>query len=537
MNILLLSMPDSFEHTATVTMRMPNGALVSLAGNVDPHHRVAVADLIVVQRQVRSTVERLMRQLDPDIVGLSVMTFQRGTARKLVRLIRDLKPSVKIVVGGYDPSLAAAEYEGPAWDVDAIVRGEGDITFRELVRAYERGADPRCIAGLSVRTDGGFVRTPDRRVSALSGEDVRLPNRAARVLSGYTFLGRPIDVVETSRGCTYDCSFCSIIEMRGRNFHTWSFDRVIADIADAKRHGARVVFLVDDNITLNVARFKGLCQAIVDAGLHDIDYIVQAMTSAIASAGDELGAAMRAAGFRYVFLGIENILDKDLAFLRAKAKNAQREAGRTVGSATLRAVEVLHRHGMLVVGGLIVGNPGDTQESIEANLAFARKYVDWPYIQHPTPYPGTPMTQDFRDRGLIVNEAVEEYDGTTAVVRTEHLEAEEIEFMRWRAERWMKCRHLPSALAHDPGFVIKNWPRMLAHTFRGSTWRTWLRVESEREAFRRYKAIRRTEREFFPESTAGPGMAQRPIDRTAQGPRPKAKGDTPQAHGAPAATT
>jgi hypothetical protein len=256
-----------------------------------------------------------------------------------------------------------------------------------------------------------------------------------------------------------------------------------------------------------------LCEAIVDAGLNDIDYIVQAMTSAIASSGDALGRAMRAAGFRYVFLGIENVLEQDLAFLRAKAKNAQREAGRTTGTATLRAVEVLHRHGMLVVGGLIVGNPGDTRESIEANLEFARKYIDWPYIQHPTPYPGTPMTSDFRDRGLIVNEAVEEYDGTTAVVRTEHLEAEEIEFMRWRAERWIKCRHMPSALAHDPLFVMKNWWRMLGHTFRGSTWRTWLRLESEREAFRRYKAIRRTEREFFPGPPPGSGQPDDRRDR------------------------
>ena len=550
MNVLLFSMPDSFEHTPSLTMRMPNGALASLAGNVDPHHTVAVADLILAQKAVPETVTRLVRSVQPDVVGLSVMTFQRRTALKVIDLVRALRPQAAIVVGGYDPSLAPEHYEDPASGVDFIVSGEGDLTFRELLRALEgsgreawgsglgtRDLSLAQITGLSFRDDtGAFVRNPPRPASHLDG-DVRPPNRAARVLSGYTLLGRPVDIVETSRGCTYDCSFCSIIEMRGRNFHTWSFDRVIADIADAKRHGARVVFLVDDNITLNVARFKGLCQAIVDAGLHDIDYIVQAMTSAIASAGDELGAAMRAAGFRYVFLGIENILDKDLAFLRAKAKNAQREGGRTVGSATLRAVEVLHRHGMLVVGGLIVGNPGDTRDSIEANLAFARKYVDWPYIQHPTPYPGTPMTRDFRDRGLIVNEAVEEYDGTTAVVRTEHLEAEEIEFMRWRAERWMKCRHLPSALAHDPGFVMKNWPRMLAHTFRGSSWRTWLRVESEREAFRRYKAIRRTEREFFPESTAGPGMAQRPVDRQAQGPRPKAKGDTPQAHGAPAPTT
>jgi radical SAM superfamily enzyme YgiQ (UPF0313 family) len=496
-------MPDSFEHTPSITMRMPNGALASLAGNLDPHHHVAVADLILAQQSVPATVARLVASHQPDVVGLSVMTFQRKTAFKVIALVRALRPQAAIVVGGYDPSLAPEHYEDPGSGVDFIVSGEGDITFRELVRALEAatGERPKAlgIAGLSFRDgDGRFVRNPPRAVSHLDGE-VRPPNRAARVLTGYTLLGRQVDIVETSRGCTYDCSFCSIIEMRGRNFHTWAFDRVIADIADAKARGARVVFLVDDNITLNVARFKGLCQAIVDAGLHDIDYIVQGMTSAIASSGDELGAAMRAAGFRYVFLGIENILDQDLVFLRAKAKNAQRESGKTVGSATMRAVEVLHRHGMLVVGGLIVGNPGDTRESIAANLEFARKYVDWPYIQHPTPYPGTPMTRDFRDRDLIVNEAVEEYDGTTAVVRTEHLEAEEIEFMRWRAERWMKCRHLPSALAHDPLFVMKNWPRMLAHTFRGSTWRTWLGVESEREAFRRYKAIRRREREFFPE--------------------------------------
>src|SRR5205823_6579286 len=178
--------------------------------------------------------------------------------------------------------------------------------------------------------------------SHLDHGDVRPPNRSARVLTGYTVLGRQVDIVETSRGCTYDCSFCSIIEMRGRNFHTWSFDRVIADIADARDHGARAIFIVDDNITLNVARFLGLCRAIRSAGLHKIDYIVQGMTSAFAASGDELGQAMRDAGFRYVFLGIENVLDQDLAFLRATAKNAQREGGRTVGSATLRAVDVLH---------------------------------------------------------------------------------------------------------------------------------------------------------------------------------------------------
>ena len=80
MNVLLLSMPDSFEHMPPVAIRMPNGALASLAGNVDPHHRVAIADLILARREVRGTVERLVRELQPDVLGLSVMTFQRGTA-------------------------------------------------------------------------------------------------------------------------------------------------------------------------------------------------------------------------------------------------------------------------------------------------------------------------------------------------------------------------------------------------------------------------------------------------------------------------
>ena len=120
-------------------------------------------------------------------------------------------------------------------------------------------------------------------------------------------LGRQIDVIETSRGCTFDCSFCSIVEMRGRNFETFSFDRVIADIQDAYDHGARSIFIVDDNITLNVKRFGGLCEAIIAAGLNSIDYSVQAMTSAIANYGERLAPLMRRAGFRYVFLGIENV--------------------------------------------------------------------------------------------------------------------------------------------------------------------------------------------------------------------------------------
>ncbi len=494
MRILLFSMPDSFEHMPTVGIRMPNAALTSLAGNVDPHHDVAAADLILAQGRVRATVERLVRERRPDVVGLSVMTFQRKTALKIVDLVRSLRPEARIVVGGYDPSLDADAYAGAA---DFVVRGEGEITFCELLRALERGSGWESVAGLSFRTAAGLRHNVERPVSGLEGDTVRPPRRSARVLGGYTFLGRPVDIIETSRGCTFDCSFCSIIEMRGRNFTTYAFDRVLDDIRDAIAHGARTLFIVDDNITLDVKRFEALCRAMMEARLPRVDYIVQAMTSAIANHGETLGPLMRAARFRYVFLGIENVLEGDLEFLKARSKNALKKGGQAAGNATLAAVDCLHRNGMYVVGGLIVGNPDDTRESIEANLEFARRYVDWPYIQHPTPYPRTPMTRELRERGLIANERLEEYDGTTAVVRSAHLAPEEIEFLRWKAERFMKVRHVPRVLRDRPGFVLRNAWRMFAHTFRGSSLRSLVGLEDERRAFARYRELRKAERNYL----------------------------------------
>jgi len=496
MNVLLLSMPDSFEHMPEIVIRMPNGALSSLAGNIDAHHKVSIADLILVQRTVRQTIQRLVREFQPDVVGLSVMTFQRRTALRVIEFIRTLRPAIVVVVGGYDPSLAVDAYTGNT-GVDFIVRGEGEVTFRELLRAIESGGDYGAIAGLSYRSSDGFCHNSDRPISSLEDAEIRPPRRDARVLQGYTMLGRPVDVVETSRGCTFDCSFCSIIEMRGRNFFTYDMSRVIADIRDAHDKGARAVFLVDDNITLNIARFEMLCNAIVDAKLNHIDYIVQAMTSSIANHGEKLAPLMRRAGFRYVFLGIENILDKDLGFLRARSKNEERSRGHIVGNASIKAIDYIRRNKMYVVGGLIVGNPDDTPESIEANLTFARRFVDWPYIQHPTPYPRTPMTKDLQQRGLIVNDRLNEYDGTTAVVRTEGMIPSQIEFMRWRAERWMKLRHIPVVMLRSPGFILRNAFKMFRHTFRGSTLKTFLGLEDEQRAFERYRALRMQERSYL----------------------------------------
>jgi anaerobic magnesium-protoporphyrin IX monomethyl ester cyclase len=107
------------------------------------------------------------------------------------------------------------------------------------------------------------------------------------------------------------------------------------------------------------------------------------------------------------------------------------------------------------------------------------------------------MIKDFRNAGLIINDRLEEYDGTTAVVRTEHLAADEVEYLRWRAERWMKIRHMPVAFLHNPGYILRHAHRMFAETFQGSTFKTFLGIEDDHKAFERYRSIRRHQRTYL----------------------------------------
>jgi hypothetical protein len=83
------------------------------------------------------------------------------------------------------------------------------------------------------------------------------------------------------------------------------------------------------------------------------------------------------------------------------------------------------------------------------------------------------------------------------VVKTEHVSAEEAEYMRWKVERWMKVRHMPAAFRHNPMFVLKNASKMFGHTFRGSSFKSFLGLEDEHQAFERYREIRRAERAYI----------------------------------------
>ena len=426
MKVLLMSMPDTAPYIAKREWEAPALGISSIAGNLDRRHEVWVSDLVVRKWSVRSSVRRCLRKYRPDIVGLSAMIFQYFTARKIARMIKEELPGCLVALGGYHATTMYRELAASpeAHVLDFIFHGEGDHSFGELLDALEGRRSIESITGLSYKENGVFHHNPPRPL-----EDVReiaLPDRDRRVFGGYHFYMNRADVMETSRGCLLRCNFCSMNQMYGTSFRTYSLDRVAADIEAMYARGARHVFILDDNISLDIPRLHEVCDAIIGLKHPKLQFVIQASCAGIAK-DPGLPRKLADAGITQVFLGIENGSEENLR---------QMKKGKIVG-VTHTAVKRLMDNGIIVAGGMITGMPDDDVASIRRNYEyFVGMGVHTILDQIMTPYPGTEIRQELIALGLVTNPYdYKWYSGYWPQVRTKHLSSRELLFEKWRARR------------------------------------------------------------------------------------------------------
>lgn len=421
MKILLLAMPDAANNFHRI-MKVPNLGLCSIAAHLGDH-QVRIADLVLVHRNIRSWLKTFLSEFHPELIGISSMSFQYNSALTVMSICREYAPRAKIVLGGYHATLSYLELTGadapPPFDY--LIRGEGEEAFLALVQALTGERAWSEVPGLSWARQGVFLHNPMGEL--LDMRQLPLPGRSVRVLNGFSYFDRKLDCVETSRGCTMSCTFCSITGMYGTSFRCHVIERVIADLKELRRRGTQTVLLVDDNITLDATRFRRLAEAIVEHRLHAMEYLVQASVAGIV-ADPELIPALARANFAMVFLGIESVLPKNLRLFQ---KGDIREK-------TDQAVRLLREHGIGVMGGFIIGNPDDDREDIrEVFRASRRLRIDLPYIQCVTPYPGTRIRQELLDAGLVTNpDDLSRYTGFICNVKTRHLSVRQLNrIMNW----------------------------------------------------------------------------------------------------------
>jgi len=390
---LLMGMPDMYPRWHEFDINGPWLGGASIAGN-SPKHEVYVADLVLKRKDVRGGVDEAITETNPEVIGLSAMTFQFPTAVRIARYLKTKYPEIPIVLGGYHATALreeiAASEEGQAFDY--IFAGETEHTFNQFLS----GEPKKNISGLSYKKNGLWTHNPRHKsISKSEGlSSINLPKRDSRIWKGYKFHNRDFDTAESSRGCDYACKFCSMRSMMPNvRFTPYSLERIITDLKSAKKRGVDSIFFTDDNPATDKKRFELFLERIIAEGLNDIFY--SGMVSTERMADKELTKLMRKAGWDFVFLGVENIYDINLKGMRKKSNE----------DLAKKAIESLYEAKITTLAGIISGNPDDTEETIRGNIRWFQNYpVDAIMPQFITPYPGTDLRKELLAEGLIVNE-------------------------------------------------------------------------------------------------------------------------------------
>lgn len=387
---------------------------------------VRILDFVVVPRTQRRLAETLS-DFAPDAVGVTAVTMNVDPALEIVRWVKKMDAGVRTVMGGPHVSFRAEEtlMENPT--LDAVVVGEGEATFVELLEAWDDGRALDGVAGIVVRQGRGARRTPRReRIADLDS----LPDPARDLLSlgRYRALGLPVSMT-TSRGCPHRCIFCVGRKMVGGRVRYRSARRVVDEMEALAACGFRQVNVADDLFTANDRHCRNICDEILRRGL-DVRWTAFARVDSVS---EQKLRRMRQAGCTTVSFGVESGSE---ALLRTARKGIHR-------AQVLAAVEMCRRAGVEPHASFLLGLPGETPDTLDETLAFGRTLQDRgvAYGFHLlAPFPGTEVRERAGALGLrILTDDWSRYDANRAVVETDTVPARMLDRIvrRWE-ERFLE---------------------------------------------------------------------------------------------------
>jgi len=320
---------------------------------------------------------------------------------------------VPVVLGGSHTTFLPDEGLDHA---DYVVRGEGELTFPELVEALERGRGFEEIQGLSYWRDGYKRHNPER--PKLPDLDVN-PIPDFSLVAGYD--RRRIASVATSRGCPFPCTFCSVPGMYGSTFRTHSIGRVIEELTG--HAGTPYIFFADDIFTANRKRTRDLLARMIAEGLTP-EWGAQVRTETVDD--DELLTLMRRSNCFNVFVGFESINPKTLHLFNKKQDLAK----------IRRAIDKFHNHGIKIHGMFVLGSDEDDVETIYQTARFARdNHIESVQLLILTPCPGSPDWTSLYSRGkkAILTNNWELYDGHHCVHQPRKISPYELQMAAMQA--------------------------------------------------------------------------------------------------------
>jgi len=383
-------------------------------------HQVNVIDCQAEKLDFTAFRNRL-EQAIPEVVGVTSTTLTYKSALKIAKIAKEVSPTCTTVLGGCHATFWDENALKECPSLDVVVRREGEITLVELLDRLQNKTSLDGLLGTTFRKNNGEILRNEDRPFIENLDDLPLPAHHLLPLNSLKKLGKVIFPLTTSRGCVYWCDFCSAVRMFGRKYRMRSPENVVNEIETIhKKFGATQFTFYDDAFTVDRGRAEKICDEIRRRKLV-IQWDCETRVDMI---DRELLQKMKDAGCIAVWFGVESGSQRILEKMHKKIKLEQ----------TKKAYQMAHELGLMTVASVVLGFPGETEETILETVNFVKQLntndVGF-YIA--TPYPGTPLYDQVKENGWLKITDFNHYDTATPIFETPDLSMKKLSEIRYKA--------------------------------------------------------------------------------------------------------
>jgi len=403
---------------------------------------VDVLDLSVFRpHEWKERLSIKLAKVDPEIIGISAMTFTYDAAIEVGKYVKETNPKAKVVFGGPHPTIYPDKVLKNQF-VDFVIRGEGEFAFLELVKSLSDGNNLKNINGLSFRDDGNIHHNPDRELIQ-NLDELPFPSRDFLELEEYSFF--PAMTLISSRGCPFNCYFC--FKMYGHKFRARSPENVVSEIEFLKeKYGSKNFYFYDDLFTYDKSRVMKICDLIEEKGLK----IEWKCCSRVNTIDKELLIRMKRAGCSAIHYGVET---GDTEIMKKIRKGITLEQVKN-------AIMMTKSVGIKAKAYFMVGHPWDTKETIEKTIRFAIGLnADKIQFAITTPFPKTELWNIAKEMKIVSddmtnwNRLLETGKHLNPIMKTYTLSSEELLYYQRMADKMWYKRKMFYLLRHPKKLV------------------------------------------------------------------------------------
>ncbi|OHC74349.1 MAG: hypothetical protein A3G18_03000 [Rhodospirillales bacterium RIFCSPLOWO2_12_FULL_58_28] len=342
----------------------------------------------------------------PYIFGITCLTAHVGRGYEVARMLKSEFPDCTVVVGGLHPSALPDEALGVG-AIDYVIRGEGEKVALQLYRALRGSADPTKTMGISFRRDGKTIHNPDAPL---------IPDLDMIPAFPYHLFAHPkydLGFMTTSRGCPYQCAYCSQRLMTGTTYRYKSADRIVEELTVlVDKYKQTDVLFYDDNFCLVKQRVFDLCDKIIASGLNKrVRLSVQSRAdNLVERGGEEVVCRMADANFTHMGFGLETGVQR-IADLMVKDETVE---------VHLEASRLCKKYGMDVSLFMIFGFPTETSEDRRTSYEVVRdENILATKFNNIIPYPSTPLWKSLKGSNRVhVSENWSNFNSTLSITRS-----------------------------------------------------------------------------------------------------------------------